>query len=481
MIVKKFKQTLLFLFVLINPCLIFSQKETNNWLFGYHAGLNFNSGFPSPINGGQVNTPECSASISDANGSLLFYTDGDSVWDKNNNAMPNGFELEGYQFKGSVTQGALIIQKPLSTNLYYIFSIGSCIPTFDYSIVDMNANGGFGDVISKNNTIYSAGNYFEKLTAIKHCNNRDFWIIIMERDSTSFSQNVEELPYVPDEKRPVKVFCFLLTPYGISNYPAITNLGNLSTAICAGVLKGNPQGNKMAFGNENGYSLLDFDKKTGVISNIKEYLLPIINGYGLEFSPNGKLLYFNKNQIDINTGSMTKLGYPTVSQMQLASNNKIYFINYDSTQFYYPPNTAVKANPKNISVINTPNSIGISCNINYNTVSLGLDSAQFGLPNFPAYHFYHPLGEFTYQNDCAGNITNFTLVNNPILDSIKWVFKDNNSISSLLSPTHTYSSPGIYKVDAITYKNGVIEGQGQKLGSNLKRLHLLKKLSKQKT
>jgi gliding motility-associated-like protein len=462
MIVKKFKQTLLFLFVIINPCLIFSQKETNNWLFGYHAGLNFNSGLPSPINGGGVNTMECSASISDTNGNLLFYTDGDSVWDKNNIAMPNGFGLTGYPYQWSVTQGALIIQKPLSPNLYYIFNIGCYVNSFDYSIVDINANGGFGDVISKKNTIFSEENYYEKLTAIKHCNNRDVWIIIMGRDSTVLYSNVEQASQIPDEAKPVKLFCFLLTPYGISNYPVITNLGNLSTAICVGVLKGNPQGNKMAFGNYNGYSLLNFDKQIGIITNVKEHLLPIINGYGLEFSPNGKLLYFNKNQIDIATGTTIKLGYPTLSQFQLASDNKIYFANYDSSYTQPAPSLLITAIAKKLSVINNPNLSGVSCNVSYNSVSLGSDSTLIGLPNFPSYHFYNPLGEFTYQNDCAGNITNFTLVNNPpLLDSIKWVFMDDNSTSNALSPIHVYNIPGNHKVNVITYKNGVVDTVSQ--------------------
>ena len=35
------------------------------------------------------------ASISNANGQLLFYSDGERVWDKNNQLMPNGFGLSG--------------------------------------------------------------------------------------------------------------------------------------------------------------------------------------------------------------------------------------------------------------------------------------------------------------------------------------------------------------------------------------------------
>src|SRR5687768_1932810 len=77
------------------PLFSFSQKEANIWFFGTNAGLDFNSGSPVAITGGMINTHEGCASVCDANGDLLFYSDGITVWNKNHQVMPNGSGLSG--------------------------------------------------------------------------------------------------------------------------------------------------------------------------------------------------------------------------------------------------------------------------------------------------------------------------------------------------------------------------------------------------
>jgi hypothetical protein len=63
---------------------------------------------------GELNTLEGSASISDTNGQLLFYTDGATVWNRNHDTLQNGFGLLG---EASSTQAALIIPKPGTSNI----------------------------------------------------------------------------------------------------------------------------------------------------------------------------------------------------------------------------------------------------------------------------------------------------------------------------------------------------------------------------
>ena len=60
----------------------FSQNETNIWYFGTNAGLDFNSGAPVPLLDGALDTQEGCATISDNTGSLLFYTDGTTVYNQ---------------------------------------------------------------------------------------------------------------------------------------------------------------------------------------------------------------------------------------------------------------------------------------------------------------------------------------------------------------------------------------------------------------
>src|ERR1043165_9579751 len=73
----------------------FGQGENNKWLFGNHAGLDFNSGSPVSFTGGQTLQREGVASVADPSGNLLFYTDGNTVWDKTHAIMPNGTGLRG--------------------------------------------------------------------------------------------------------------------------------------------------------------------------------------------------------------------------------------------------------------------------------------------------------------------------------------------------------------------------------------------------
>ena len=88
---------ILFLFILFFQFYFhtLAQPQTNHWYFGRNAGLDFSSGSPSIATGGQTFTDEGVASISDNNGNLLFYTEGTTVWDKNQSIMPNGTGLFG--------------------------------------------------------------------------------------------------------------------------------------------------------------------------------------------------------------------------------------------------------------------------------------------------------------------------------------------------------------------------------------------------
>jgi hypothetical protein len=100
----------LLLAICFSYCLVcFSQNQTNIWYFGNGAGVDFNSGSPVSITGGQTYTVEGTAVMCDDNGDLLFYTDGVSVWNKNHSVMSNGTGLDGDY---SSSQSALIVPQP---------------------------------------------------------------------------------------------------------------------------------------------------------------------------------------------------------------------------------------------------------------------------------------------------------------------------------------------------------------------------------
>src|SRR5579863_3194839 len=87
-----------------------AQKEANEWYFGNLAAVSFNSGSPVALTGSVMNTNEGCASIADKNtGALLFYTDGTTIYNKNNVSMTNGTGLTG---NFSSTQSAVIVPMP---------------------------------------------------------------------------------------------------------------------------------------------------------------------------------------------------------------------------------------------------------------------------------------------------------------------------------------------------------------------------------
>lgn len=110
---------LLFVLILFYGATCLSQGEANVWYFGENAGLDFNNGAPVAITNGQLVTDEGCATISNATGQLLFYTDGVTVYNRNHSIMLNGTGLLGH---ASSTQSATIIPQPGTTHLYYIFT-----------------------------------------------------------------------------------------------------------------------------------------------------------------------------------------------------------------------------------------------------------------------------------------------------------------------------------------------------------------------
>jgi hypothetical protein len=66
-----------------------AQHYGDLWQFGYNVGLDFSDCDPVVISGSNAGF-EGSASVCDANGQLLFYTNTEKVWNREHDVMPNG-------------------------------------------------------------------------------------------------------------------------------------------------------------------------------------------------------------------------------------------------------------------------------------------------------------------------------------------------------------------------------------------------------
>src|ERR1044071_4604372 len=100
-------------FILLQSSVFLSQNQAAQWYFGQNAGLNFLTSPPSVLTNGSMAVVEGCASVSDAAGNLLFYTDGMTIWNKNHIIMGNGTGLFG---AGTPVQSSLILPLPGNSN-----------------------------------------------------------------------------------------------------------------------------------------------------------------------------------------------------------------------------------------------------------------------------------------------------------------------------------------------------------------------------
>jgi hypothetical protein len=136
---------------------------------------------PIPFNSSLVTRGSC-ASVSNFSGNLLFYTNTRSgignpsglVWNSNHELMVNGDSITGSGWYNEM----LIVNFPENDSLHYLVSIGVTFPEgIVYSIIDMHQDGGLGSVVQKNIPLLG-GLMVDCVTAIKHGNGRDWWIMV---------------------------------------------------------------------------------------------------------------------------------------------------------------------------------------------------------------------------------------------------------------------------------------------------------------
>ncbi|MAT89179.1 MAG: hypothetical protein CMC35_00685 [Flavobacteriaceae bacterium] len=257
----------------------FAQGEKNYWFFGNNAGLDFSSGTATAISG-NLNTFEGCASIASSAGDLLFYTDGITVYDPSGSPMTNGGGLLG---NPSSTSSAIIVPLPQSTTQYIIFSVDFVNGTngINYSIVDMDDNGNgvydpgvdFGQIPAGLKNINLPGPTGERICAVKHSNGQDYWVTATEKNTNTF-------------------YTYQITPCGVNTTPQIQSVG--PTMSAGYYMKHSPSGGKIARtdGTAAEVYLYDFNTATGVISNPQFVGNAPVRPYGVEFSPNGNILYY---------------------------------------------------------------------------------------------------------------------------------------------------------------------------------------------
>jgi len=248
-----------------------------NWFFGNNAGITFNpiqTGLiPTPLSGAMV-SQEGVASISNREGQLLFYTNGETVYTSGHTVMSNGTGLES---SGTSTQSSIIIPKP-DSNKYYIFTtdFNGNPNGFEYSIVNMDLKGGLGEIETKNIKLINSP-LSEKVTACSHSNEDDYWVITHTSGDTSF-------------------YSYKISSAGLSG-PVITSIGSTYNTA-RGYMKTSPDCTKLIslLYDEDIIDIFDFEASAGTLSNFMTITGKTfdVGPYGLEFSSDSSKFYVSE-------------------------------------------------------------------------------------------------------------------------------------------------------------------------------------------
>lgn len=137
-------------------------------------------------------------SISTESGELVFYFNGKEIRNGNHDILVNGGGMYvpvnldlGYDYP----QSAVILPYPgltehyilITTFVSYSEEIGTVVgDRLLYSVVDMTANNGRGRVMVKNELLLDDNFTTGKLTATRHANGRDWWVVWPFRNSNTF-------------------------------------------------------------------------------------------------------------------------------------------------------------------------------------------------------------------------------------------------------------------------------------------------------
>lgn len=476
---------------LIGRAQVHGQKQNNVWIFGNHAGLDFNTSQPTALHKTPVTFISCCpvrhllpyyvSSICDTNGKLLFYTDGSKVWDKRNKEIPT--YAGRWPWSGHVMP--LICPYPGNDSLYYIFGVSdaSYANRLQYLSINMKGNGGAGEIVYPQPS--SLDNYYTVLlhnasvliAGTSHCNNKDTWIAAHSKNS---------------------FYSFLVTEKGVDPVPVVTEIDPAVISphnIYAGLgnIKFSANGERMALPvtDENKIVVFDFNNATGKFSNpIVLNLATNFNLEDIELSPDGSKLYYGAYEVipgqdpgtpvlhdvfqmnlDVGTPDdilkttvkvtvnpaaeiCTKAGCIDVYRtLELAPNGKIYM----SKRF----GDSLLNLDVSISAIENPNAAGALCFYKPYSVDLGTKYAVMSC-NYIRSQTFTPKeqGIQVQESTCADKPVSFSLFYS-LVDSVKWDFGDpgsgNKNFSRLFKPQHTYPGPGNYTAKAIVYRRCFVD------------------------
>jgi hypothetical protein len=487
-----------------------SDNSKANWYFGQMAKISFNSGIPqmgiAACTNPHLNVSEAVESVSDANGNLLFYTDGFRFWNNNEqlvNQSPTLFEIipdMGSEKTKSVSQ-KVIVKHLGYENRYFIISPPERTLWEDdqplYRIPgykQINANDVNNLIISAGQPIITNGyfnppadniKYFSELiTYVPTCNNTGWIIYVLMNNTKPANQNNCRIAAQRVNSGG------LVTTELIYSESFNWSLGTSQMYPSFGAIKCSPDGRRLVIGGNN-YSgntpkgrlcVLDFNPATGHATNpmfISEnnQLPGSLDGtnsyyfYSPSFAPNNSNLIYCTVPVYPNSNSTyTLLKFNVIGANSYCSTflndvngNKCFSLQTGPDDIMYTGSSSISQNSQTVvsSIHNADNfnaAVFVAADLNFATLSpvcngysSGTGMVRAKLPNFSDFKGDAQLSSPTIQylltscNEVIFDVQPLLSCAN-INYEFNWNFGD-GYFSSEVNPTHTYSSAsGNYNV-----------------------------------
>ena len=414
-----------------------------------------------------------SISMCDSKGDLLFVCNGYKLFNKYNKLIENGDSFGNYNWPASASVGyygtsrmgrlhsaMVALPRPNYPNQFYLFNSHMNYDTLRlkgqdhyynlyYSIIDMNANNGYGKVIVKEKLI-TKGSFNLSIAACKHANGRDWWLVFADRfyDSSKLINKV------------------LVKSDTIFSIPSTDTL---KYSWWARGTNFSHDGRYYAYANQQGLHVYNFNRCTGKLSNMRVANYPIstdtANAEVPCFSPNNRYIYMPMNysmyQYDVEsnfensairvakTDSFREAYFYNISgftSCQITPDKKKLIVSSAATRYYH--------------VIDSPDKKGIACNVKLNAIHL--PTISYAIPHFPNY----TLGADTcYTNSIQYNTKqDFAIYPNPAHDKITIQFEESLRKNTSLYITDIIGrvvfqqnlKPSIkeFEISTIDYSNG---------------------------
>ena len=400
-------------------------------------------------------------SMSDEEGSLIFYSNANDIRRPDHALIQNGDNMytgdldRGHQ----IPQGTLVLPIPerenefliLSTHLAYYDELSDVAgEALYYSILDMNENDGEGRITVKNE-ILEEGQILHvgQLTACRHANGRDWWIVWPYWNSNRFMR-------------------FQVNPSGIVRYDDQIIGDTISSGLGQSIFT--PDGNRFITYNNDHIgenpiaSVYDFDRCEGLLSNPTQIIAPIA-GYsnGAAVSSNSRFLYLiNQGYIfqydldaeDIVSTQDTVAAFDGLLDPWLPASFFMGQLARDGRIYISSPNGVMS-----LTVIEYPDRAGEACEVNQHAVRLPVH-VSYGIPTFPNHRLGPldgspcdtlgidnvPLAAFRTDQD-SSDYLGFYFQDLSAYEPADWAWDfGDGGVSQDTSPVHTYAQDGTYEV-----------------------------------